>query len=60
MMQPLATVALTLVPSVALAWQAPPLGVSGNEAERPLHFLADEQGALWIRLKRANLGIQRT
>jgi hypothetical protein len=49
MMQPLATVALALVPSVAMAWQAPPLGVSGHGAERPLHFLADEQGALWIR-----------
>lgn len=45
----LASFVVLFVGSLATARQSAPLGLSTPPADRPLHFLADEHGAFWIR-----------
>ncbi len=45
----LAVLALLFVSTLAVARQVAPIDVSPPTGERPLHFLADEHGAVWIR-----------
>ena len=45
----LASLVLLFVSTHAAAQQVAPIDVSATTSERPLHFLADDHGAVWIR-----------
>jgi hypothetical protein len=45
----LSSVVLLCISTLAVARQVAPIDVSPPTGERPLHFLADEHGAVWIR-----------